>query len=206
MYWDGFWEDSAIINSLCWINKCQLFVCLYQAHYVLCGIIGKQLPVFVRCDVSIINHLHAEVLRKYKYASFSRQHWTLEELWWTRKEDEKSPFHKVAIITDDDLVTQGEYMYQWTNIGWDNGLSPVRRQAIIWTNARISLIQTLGTNFSECLSEIHTFSSRKMHLKMSSVKWRLICLGLNVLRVTYIRTLTDCITFIIRSNLTGNHV
>ena len=36
-----------------------------------------------------------------------------------------------------------------TIIGWDNGLSPGRRQAIIWTNAGILLVETLGTKFSE---------------------------------------------------------
>ena len=66
-------------------------------------------------------------------------------------------------------------------IGSDNGLSPGRRQAIIWTNAGILLIGTLGTNFSEISSEIYTFSFKKMHLKMSSGKWRPCCLGLNVL-------------------------
>ena len=35
-----------------------------------------------------------------------------------------------------------------TNTGLDNGLSPGRRQAIIWNNAGILLIRTLGTNFS----------------------------------------------------------
>ena len=65
-------------------------------------------------------------------------------------------------------------------IGSDNGLSPGRRQAIIWTNARILVIRTLGTNFSEILSKIHTFSFKKMCLKMSSGKWRSFCLGLNV--------------------------
>ena len=60
-----------------------------------------------------------------------------------------------------------------TIIGSDNGLSPDRRHAIIWTNAGILLIWTLGTNFSEILSEIHTFSFKKMHLKMSSAKWHL---------------------------------
>ena len=64
----------------------------------------------------------------------------------------------------------------------DNGLSPGRRQAIIWTNAGILLIRTLGTNFSEILSEIHIFSFKKMHLKMSSGRRRPFCLGLNVLK------------------------
>ena len=68
-----------------------------------------------------------------------------------------------------------------TIIGSDNGLSPGRRQAIIWTNAGILLIGPLGTNFSEILIEIHTFSSKKTHLNMSSGKWRPFCLGLNVL-------------------------
>ena len=68
-----------------------------------------------------------------------------------------------------------------TIIASDNGLSPGRRQAIIWNNDGILLIWPLGTNFSEILIEIHSFSFKKMHLKMSSGKWRLFCLGLNVL-------------------------
>ena len=68
-----------------------------------------------------------------------------------------------------------------TTIGSDNGLSPGRRQAIIWTNTGILLIRPLRTNFSEILIEFHTFSFMKMHLKMSSGKWRPFCLGLNVL-------------------------
>ena len=50
-------------------------------------------------------------------------------------------------------------------IGSDNGLSPERRQAIIWTNAGLLLIEPLGTNFSEILIEILTFSFKKMRLK-----------------------------------------
>ena len=67
-------------------------------------------------------------------------------------------------------------------IGLNNGLSPSQRQAIIWTNTGILSICTLGTNFIEILSEIHTFSVTKMHLKMSSVKWRQCCPRLHVLR------------------------
>ena len=68
-----------------------------------------------------------------------------------------------------------------TTIGSENGLSPGRRQAIIWTNAGTLLIQTLGTNLSEILGKIHSFSFKKMHLKMSSAKGRLFSLGLNEL-------------------------
>ena len=68
-----------------------------------------------------------------------------------------------------------------TIIGSDNGLSPDRRQAIIWTNDGISVIGPFGTNFSEILIKIHTFSFNKMHFKMSSGKRRPFCFGLNVL-------------------------
>ena len=44
-----------------------------------------------------------------------------------------------------------------TIIDSDNGLSPCRRQAIIWTSAGILLIGPSGTNFSEILIKIHTF-------------------------------------------------
>ena len=68
-----------------------------------------------------------------------------------------------------------------TIIGSDNSLTPGRRQAIIWTNTGILLIGPLGTNFSEILIKIHTFSFKRMHLKMSSGKCRPFCFGLNVL-------------------------
>ena len=68
-----------------------------------------------------------------------------------------------------------------TIIGSDKGLSPDRRQAIIRTNAGILSIGPLGTKPSEILMAIHIFSFKKMHLKMSSGKWRPSCLGLNLL-------------------------
>ena len=43
-------------------------------------------------------------------------------------------------------------------IGLDNGLSPGRRQAIIWTNAGMLLIWHLGTKFSETLIRNQIFS------------------------------------------------
>ena len=57
-----------------------------------------------------------------------------------------------------------------TIIASDNGLSPGRHQAIIWTNAGILFIGPLGTNFSEIVIEIHTFSVKKIYLKMPSAK------------------------------------
>ena len=68
-----------------------------------------------------------------------------------------------------------------TIIGSDNGLSPGRRQAIIWTNAGILSIGPLGTNLNEMLIVNHTFPFKKMRLKISSAKWRPSCLDPNVL-------------------------
>ena len=66
-------------------------------------------------------------------------------------------------------------------IGSDNGLVPGRHQANIWTNNGILLIGPLGTNFSEILIRIQTFSFKKMQLKMLSAKWHPFCLSLNEL-------------------------
>ena len=101
------------------------------------------------------------------------------------------PCHHVTISSVFSALWE-QYLTHWgrvthicvnnpTIIGSDNGLSPSRRQAIIWTNAGILLIETLGTNFSEILIEILTFSFKKMRLKVSSAKRRPFCLGLNVL-------------------------
>ena len=68
-------------------------------------------------------------------------------------------------------------------ISSNDGLLPGRRQAIIWTNARILIIGPLGTNFSEILIEILTLSFKTMRLKVSSGKWLPFCLGLNVLGI-----------------------
>ena len=69
-----------------------------------------------------------------------------------------------------------------TIIGSDNGLSPGQRQAIIWNNAGLLLIEPIGTNFSEISIGIQRFSFKEMHLNMSSAKWRPFCLGLNELK------------------------
>ena len=63
---------------------------------------------------------------------------------------------------------------KWLIHDTNNGLSPGLHQAIIWTNDGILLI-----------IKSHSFSFKKMHLKMSSGKWRPFCLSLNVLTVVY---------------------
>ena len=58
-----------------------------------------------------------------------------------------------------------------TIIGSDNCLSPGQRQTNIWTDAGILLIGPSGTDFNEILIKIHTFSFKKIYLKMSPGRW-----------------------------------
>ena len=53
---------------------------------------------------------------------------------------------------------------QRSNIASDNDLSPVRRQAIIWTNAAILLMRPQGAYFREIVFKIQKFSFKKMQL------------------------------------------
>ena len=80
----------------------------------------------------------------------------------------QTPYNDVATICHQSLcvVQQSIMEAEWriydaslnyTIMGSDNGSSPGRRQAIIWTNAGIS-IGPLGTNFSEIIIEIKIFS------------------------------------------------
>ena len=71
-----------------------------------------------------------------------------------------------------------------TIIGSDNGLLPCQHQAIIWTNAGILLIRSLGTNFNEISIEIHIFSLKNIYLKMLFEKRGPFCLGRNVLKTS----------------------
>ena len=86
---------------------------------------------------------------------------------------------QAIIWSNDDLVYRGIYalldlnvLTHWGQamhiciskiiiIGSDNGLSPGRRQAIIWTDAWMLLIGPLGTNFNEIDSKFIYFHSRK---------------------------------------------
>ena len=71
------------------------------------------------------------------------------------------------------------YVSKLIIIGSDNGigLSPVQRQAIIWTNTGILSLGPLWTNFNEILIEIDIFP-----LKKCIAKWLPFCLGLHVLK------------------------
>ena len=67
-----------------------------------------------------------------------------------------------------------------TSIGSDNGLSPGRRETIIWTNARILLIRTLRKNFNEIVNEIHIFIQENA-FESIICEMAVICFCLNML-------------------------
>ena len=82
-----------------------------------------------------------------------------------------------------------------TIIGSDNGLSPGRCQAIIWTNAGILLIGPLGTNFSEILIDIDTFSFKKITWDDENVVWK----------ITAILSRPQCVKSVYCSRLLHRH-
>ena len=115
-------------------------------------------------------------------------HWVLKKMCETSVEHSRRiSFLRCMSVTTSDLLPLTHWgrvthicVGNLTIIGSDNGLSPGRRQAIIWTNDGILLIWPLETNFSEILIEIRIFSLKKIRLKMSSAKCCPFRLGLNV--------------------------
>ena len=114
-------------------------------------------------------------------------HLTLSIIVWTENEQ------KLKI--EEFLITLAMLLTHWGRvthicviklniIDFDNGLSPGRQQAIIWSSGGILLISPLGTKFSEMLIGIQTFSFAKMNLKTSSAERRQFCLGLNAYKST----------------------
>ena len=83
-----------------------------------------------------------------------------EERWWIHAYILFAFHPHCLILTHWGQVTH-IYVSRLTITGSVNGLSPGRRQAIIWTNAGILLIGPLGTNFSDNSIKILAFSFTK---------------------------------------------
>ena len=84
-----------------------------------------------------------------------------------------------------------------TIIDSDNGLAPGRGQAIIWTDARILLIRTWGTNFSEILRSQNSYIFIQENLlenvvcKMAYISSGPHCIRLDCICLTTTRVLRD---------------
>ena len=160
----------------------------YQYHIIQPGIEGHQSPL----QYSIISWWPRECLVVWPYQLITWTNVDLSSMEFcvihlTTIYAKRSRFHnmslKITLLKVLPCFPRVNELTHWgrvthicvgklTIIGSNNGLSPGRRQAITWTNVRILLIRPLGTNFSEFLIGIQTFSFTKMHLKMSSAKWR----------------------------------
>ena len=122
--------------------------------------------------VGLLRKNFSKILNKTPSFCFKEVHQKiLSAKWW--------PFCAGHVLTHWGRVTH-ICVSKLISIGSDNGLSPGRNQAIIWTNAGILLNGPLRTNFSEILISVYQFSLK--HLKMSSGKCRPSCLSLNVLK------------------------
>ena len=72
------------------------------------------------------------------------------------------------------LQTVSPRVSKLTIISSDNGLSPGRRQATIWTNAGILIIGTIRTNFNEIFIKIHSFSLKNNTFE--NVVWKMVAI------------------------------
>ena len=127
------------------------------------------------------------IVAYFKWDKWEKIQWNLK--FWIQTFSYIKWLWKWRLQCDDHLASaltlwgRGTYICvsKLTVIDSDNGLSPSRRQAIIWTNAGILLIGSLVMDFSDILIKIHIFPLKKMQMKMSSGYWRPFCLGLNML-------------------------
>ena len=157
-----------IYHKICIFTCSFCFILFWLYHNFKC-IHATHLPLFFRNRTLPL--VIVAVLVKEHFRMMMRCITKLNE--WVKRNTKLSHWGRVTHICVGKL----------TIIASDNGLSSGRCQAIMGTNDGILLIGPLGTNFSEILIAIHTFSSKKIDLKISSGKWRPSCLGLNVLNL-----------------------
>ena len=148
----------------------------YFTEYIFrCIFVSEKICILIKISVIFVPKVQMSSIGLDNGLASNRRHaiiWINTDLiyWWI-----------YAALGGDELTHWGRVTHICVSklniIGSDNGLSPGLRQAIIWTNAGILSIGPLGTNFSEIIIKIHTFSFKKLHLKVSSGKWRPFCLS-----------------------------
>ena len=136
----------------------RVYLC-YTQDYMTAGICSLIKPTAMEKLMSFPTQIHMVMLQLDGFGSWNPSSFSIVSWHWDGFGN--------SILTHWGRVTH-ICVSELTIISSDNGLLPGRRQAIIWTNAGILLIRPLGTNFSEILIEIYTFSYTKIHLKLSS--------------------------------------
>ena len=146
-------------SKSCRISRCSCFKIYKSIKSQFCTRHG--IPVAMPCVIVWLDRNIRIMIKTNK--SFSKFHfWAHTPLWLIEAE------WRIYVS------------WNWVSIDSDNGLSLIRRQAIIWFKEDLLLIGPLGTNFSEIWIKIQIFPLKKMHLKRSSAKCRPFCHGLNL--------------------------
>ena len=190
--WPGCWVRTDAFPAVYGLKVKKYLFIIYMARSIYkCGKINKVLIDNAFFPVSILNSNKVLVLNFLISTTF-RGFWHLVKytncgLYWNTYrltlcvlyKKSKEPFHRSVVPETLSSVPPHNKFRPWkslthwgrvtyicignlTIIGSDNGLSPRQRQAITWTNVGILLIRPLGTNFSEILIGIQTFSFKKM--------------------------------------------
>ena len=148
----------------------------YLIRYFTCTDSNRQpalIPIAIKFVCRFIHQPRCKAITETNNILYYQQGAPLVQQWWlgwpTNRSCNWTPFNSSPPSV--------AYLCQWGSIGSDNGLSPDRHQAIIWTNTGILLLRPLETNFSESILKIQKFSFMKMHLKMLSAKWLPFCPG-----------------------------
>ena len=125
-------------------------------NYLSIVTITYPIPNFNGCTVEVCYWISNFIWRFTEHASFVilETHIPVHFKWNNKRcvllHDNLS--HSIRVLDQGELTDCGWVTHtcssELTIIGSDNGLSPGRRQAIIWTNAGILLIRNLGTSFS----------------------------------------------------------
>ena len=155
------------------MNKQPRDLCRKYSLYVDVRTTNILCIIFSACQTTNVNSV-------YQFISFSRGISTINAMCWRMPNQSRDSFrsksthaHSRHIWSDAHLFSErgiaGLVLTHWGRVthicvgkltidGSYNGLSPDRRQAIIWTNAGILSIGPLGTKLSEILIAIHIFS------------------------------------------------
>ena len=169
-----FWQRNTCLNllqpesesvyDLFWRNMEDIFT-FWEFFYI-----NMQLKSFLMDWKELFMQLkEPEHQQQWYWPSFPEYWYQEQKGWCDHNENHPWYYHYYHIFLHILVLIKSVFTWIWWLTHWgrvthvcvsdlsitgsDNGLSPGRRQAIIWTNDGILFIRPLGTNFSEILIE-----------------------------------------------------
>ena len=134
--------------------------CIMTCHLYCLITSDRMFPILTHWTLMIKWYIWCHAMRLKKLLNLYSVPWKWDVVFCIKRIERCA-----VVICPYSLTHWGRVMHlcvsKQTIIGSDNGLSPGRRQAIIWTKAGILLIGPLGTKFNGILIQIHTFSFKK---------------------------------------------